>query len=130
MREHVHHDNGFSCPCHDGCPIAALEERRALLCRAEAAEYRRFRRLSQELIEAGDALSEARLRAGSGSGAAAAAGAEKGFSGGRGTRGYEPSSAPAGARAPAAGRVTGTSGRSSMVSSQWPMAIGSSPRSR
>ena len=32
---------------------------------AEAAEYRRFRRLSQELIEASDALSEARLRAGS-----------------------------------------------------------------
>ena len=47
---------------------------------AEAAEYRRFRRLSQELIEASDALSEARLRAGSGSGrdpAAAAAGAGK-----------------------------------------------------
>ncbi len=49
---------------------------------AEAAEYRRFRRLSQELIEASDALSEARLRAGSGSEsgrdpAAAAAGAGK-----------------------------------------------------
>ena len=45
---------------------------------AEAAEYRRFRRLSQELIEASDALSEARMRAGSGRGtAAAAAGAEK-----------------------------------------------------
>ena len=46
---------------------------------AEAAEYRRFRRLSQELIEASDALSEARMRAGSGRDpAAAAAGAEKG----------------------------------------------------
>ena len=33
---------------------------------AENAEYRRFRRLSQELIEVSDALSEARLAAGSG----------------------------------------------------------------
>ena len=45
---------------------------------AEAAEYQRFRRLSQELIQASDALSEARLKAGSGCDPAAAeAGAEK-----------------------------------------------------
>ena len=57
-----------------------IPARAAEQARAEAAGYRRFRRLSQELIEASDALSEARLRAGSGSGrdpAAAAAGAGK-----------------------------------------------------
>ena len=54
-------------------PAQAAEQ-----ARAEAAEYRRFRRLSQELIEASDALSEARLRAGSGRDTAtAAASAEK-----------------------------------------------------
>ena len=39
--------------------------------RAEVAEYRRFRRLSKELIEVSDALSEARLTAGREGGAEA-----------------------------------------------------------
>ena len=81
-------------------PAQAAEQ-----ARAEAAEYRRFRCLSQELIEASDALSGARLRAGSGSGrdtAAAAAGAGKtGVSRGRnGAASTPPNAASSSATAP------------------------------